>query len=90
MANVTTRTAVKHSQHQSQDRPDLKFAALQVCCAMAKPLASDLEQAKRIGRYLVVKPQSACSTGSRVVNFEAYSDADWRGDKVTGGQCQLE
>ena len=26
-----------------QDRPDLKFASMQVCCAMAKPTMRDME-----------------------------------------------
>ena len=28
----------------SRDRPDLKFAAMQVCCAMANPLAMDVSK----------------------------------------------
>ena len=41
---------------------------------MANPLASDLERAKRIGRYFVGKPRA---------KIEAYSDADWKGDRVS-------
>ena len=39
----------------SQDRPVLKFASMQVCCAMAKPSVRDTERVKRIGRYLAEK-----------------------------------
>ena len=41
----------------SQDRPSVKFASMQVCCAMAKPTTRDMERVKRIGRYLVGKPR---------------------------------
>ena len=33
----------------SQDRPDLKFASPQVCCAMAKPSVRYVDRVKRIG-----------------------------------------
>ena len=52
------RELVARISDLSQDRPDLKFAAMRVCCAMANPSASDLERVKRIGRYLVGKPRA--------------------------------
>ena len=68
------RALVARISYLSQDRPDLKFAAMQVCCPMANPSASDLERVKRIGRYVVVKPRAEWKfTGSS--EFEAYSDA---------------
>ena len=100
MMNVATCTTVKHSQvvtsrcteqalvarisYLSQDRPDLKFASMQVCCAMANQSVCDMERVKRIGRYLVGKPRVEClfhwlQSGE----LEACSDADWRGDKST-------
>ena len=50
------RALVARISYLSQDRPDLKFASMQVCCAMAKPTMRDMERVKRIGRYLVGKP----------------------------------
>ena len=44
----------------SQFRPDLKFASMQVCCAVAKPSVRDMERVKRIGRYLAGKPRTEC------------------------------
>ena len=44
------RALVARISNLSQDRPDLKFVAMQVCCAMATPSASDLELVRRIGR----------------------------------------
>ena len=66
------RALVARISYVSQDRPDPKFAAMQVCCAVANPLASDVEWVKRIGRYISwrSREQSACSTGSRAVNLK--------------------
>ena len=36
------RALVARIRYLSQDRPDLKFGAMQVCCAMANPAAPDL------------------------------------------------
>ena len=43
-----------------QDRPDLKFASMRACCAMAKPSMRDMECVTKIGRYLVGKPRAKC------------------------------
>ena len=48
------------------------------------PSVSDMEQVKRIGRYLFEKPRTEClfhwqQSGELV----AYSDANWGGDKST-------
>ena len=59
--NITKyRALVARISYLSRDRSDLKFAAMQVCCAMANPSASDLERVKRIGRYLMEKPRAEC------------------------------
>ena len=42
----------------SQDRPDLKLASMQVCCAMASPSVLGVGRVKRIGRYLAGKPRA--------------------------------
>ena len=73
---------VARISYLSQDRPDLKFASMQVCCAMAKPSVRDMERAKRIGRYLAGKPRAQC--GFRLQQsgeLDVYSD--WEGDKTT-------
>ena len=75
---------VARVSYLSQDRPDLKFASMQVCCAMAKPTMRDMERVKRVGRYLVGKPRARCwFRWQQSGELEAYSDADWRGDKAT-------
>ena len=62
----------------SQDRPDLKFAPVQVCCAMAKPSVRDMERVKRIGRYFAGKPRTKCwFRWQQSGELDVYSDADW-------------
>ena len=54
------RALVARISYLSQYRSDLKFALMQVCCAMAKPTMRDMERVKRIGRYLVGKRRARC------------------------------
>ena len=78
------RALVARISYLSQDRPDLKFASMQVRCAMAKPTTRDMERVKRIGRYLGGKPRARCwFLWQQSGELEAYSDADWGGDKAT-------
>ena len=75
---------VARISYLSQDRPDVKFAAMQVCCAMANPTVRDSERVKRIGRYLAGRPRAKCwFRWQQSGELEAYSDADWGGDKAT-------
>ena len=83
------RALVARISYLSQDRPDLKFAAMQVCCAMANPTVRDSERVKRIGRYLADRPRAKCwfrwqQSGELVV----YSDADWEATRPLGYQSQ--
>ena len=78
------RALVARISYLSQDRPDLKFASMWVCCAMAKPSMRDMECVKRIGRYLVGKPRAKCwFRWQQSGDLEAYSDADGGGDRAT-------
>ena len=78
------RALVERISYLSQDRPDLKFALMQVCCAIAKPSVRDMERVKRIGRYFVGTPRAKCwFRWQQGGQLEAYSDADWGGDKAT-------
>ena len=79
------RALVARISHLSQDRPDLKFASMQVCCVMEKPTVRDMELVKRIGRYFVGKARARCWFGwQQSGELEAYADADWGGDRATG------
>ena len=78
------RALVARISYLSQDRPDLKFAPMIVCCALAKPSMRDMECGKRVGRYFVGKPRAKCwFLWQQSVVLEAYLDADWRGDRAT-------
>ena len=78
------RTLAAQISYLSQDRPDLKFASMRVSCAMAKPTTRDTEHVKRIGRCLVGRPRARCwFRWQQSGELEAYSDADWGGDKAT-------
>ena len=76
--NITRyRALAARASYLSQDRPDLKLASMQVCCAMAKPTMRDMERVKRICRYLVGKPRARCwFRWQQSGELEAYSDAD--------------
>ena len=80
------RALVARISYLSQDRPDLKFASMRVCCAMAKPSMRDMECVKRIGRYLVGKPRAKCwFRWQQSGDLAAFSDADWGGDMRVRG-----
>ena len=70
------RALVARISYLSQDRPDLKFGAMQVCCAMANPTVRDSERVKRIGRYLAGRLRAKCwFRWQQSGELEAYSDA---------------
>ena len=72
-------TFVARISYLSHDRLDLKFASMQ-----ANPSVRDMDRVKRIGRYLARERRAKCCFRSQESGeVEAYSDADWRGDKAT-------
>ena len=78
------RVLVARISYPSQYRPDLKFASMQFCRALAKPSVRDMERVKRIGRYLAGKPRAKCwFRWQQRGELEAYSHTDWGGDKAT-------
>ena len=54
------RALVARISYLSEDRSGLKFASMQVCCAMAEPSVCDMESVTRIGRYFAGKPRAKC------------------------------
>ena len=83
--NITRyRALAARISYMWQDRPDLKFASMQVCCAMARPTMRDMERIKRVGRYFVGKPRACCwFRWQQSGELETYSDAEWGGDEAT-------
>ena len=70
---------VARISYLSQERPDLKFASMQICCAMAKPSVRDMERVKRIG-----------SAGSRVASWKRIQTLTGEVTKPLGDRCRLE
>ena len=84
------RALVARISYLSQGRPDLKFASMQVCCAMAKPTMRDMERVKRIGRYLVGKPRARYwFRWQQSGEHEAYSTLTGEATRLPGGPCRL-
>ena len=79
------RALAARANYLAQDRPDLQFAAKEVCRGMAQPTAGHLSALRRLGRFLVFSPrvvwyfpwQSVAKT------LSAYSDSDWAGCRRT-------
>ena len=87
------------NSYLSQDRPDLMFASMQACCAVASPTVRDWERVRKIGRYLAGRPRRECHCNLlQSGDLRTNSGADWGGDPATrrsvpggailrGGQC---
>ena len=69
----------------SQDRPDLKFASMQVCCAMAKPSVCDMERRQEDRKIVRWEAESKVlvPAGSRVVSWKHIQTPTGAGDKTT-------
>ena len=84
------RALVARISYLSQDRPDLKFASMQVGCAMAKPTMRDIERIKRIRRYpLGSRGQDAGSAGSRVSSWRHTQTLTGEATRPLEDPCRL-
>ena len=87
------RAVAARLNYLCQDRPDIRFATMHACRAMASPKKSDLACLKRIGRFLKHRPRAAClySWQREEDKIDVYSDSDWAGcresRKSTTGGC---
>jgi hypothetical protein len=66
----------------AQDRPDIQFAAKEICRSMSSPTRNSWAALKRLARYLVVHAEAVFrypwqDEGHPLV---VYSDSDWAGD----------
>ena len=84
------RALVARISYLSQDRPDLKFASMQVCCAMASPSVLDMERVKRIGRYLAGKTRAVLVPLEKGVNWRRIQTPIGVVTEPRDDQCQLE
>ena len=89
------RGLAARANYLAQDRPDLAFAAKEVCRDMAKPTESSWKRLKRIVRYLVRRPRLIMRYDfqEEVDAISVYADANWAGckksRKSTSGGCVL-
>ena len=73
----------------SQDQPDITFATLKLCSKMSRLDAQDLNNTKRVGRFLVGSPRVGClfEWQAHPSDLHALADADWAGSRksASGG-----
>ena len=86
------RTVGARLNYLSQERPDIAFATMKLCSKMSRPDAQDLEDMKRVGRFLVGRLRVGClfEWQAHPSALHALADADWAGDRqsrksVSGG-----
>ena len=79
------RAVAARTNYLAQDRTDLQFAAKNLSRRMARPTTLDWESAKKLARYLKLKPRAV-----QTFRFEeedgqirGYADSDWAGEKAT-------
>ncbi len=89
------RGVAARTNYLAQDRPDIAYAAKEVCRDMARPTRRSWIKAKRIVRYLVKRPRliNYFDFQQDVRELTVYADANWAGCKVTrkstSGGCVL-
>ena len=93
------RGSSARSNYLSADRPDLLFAAKEVCRFMSAPTELSLNALKRLGRYLAGKPRLVYdyrwqSVSGITSGITVYTDTDWAGcpktrKSTSGGAVML-
>ena len=86
------RALAARANYLAQDRPDLQFAAKEVCRFMSAPTETSEGALKRLGRYLLGHMRMIYRYDfQRAEGIEVYSDTDWSGcprtRRSTSGGC---
>ena len=78
---TTYRALAARANYLAQDRPDVQYAAKEVCRGMASPTSGDMQKLRRLGRYLIGSPRVVWHFHWQIAPREvsAYSDSDWAG-----------
>ena len=67
--------------YMGQDRPDLQYAARDVCTEMAKPTVAGMAKLKKVARYLVGAEKLVWKMGQWEEDedpmIEVFVDSDW-------------
>ena len=88
------RALAARSNYLAADRPDVQYAAKEICRWMATPTEQGLVALKRLGRYLEHQPRVVYKYAwQKADRIECYSDTDWAGcirtRKSTSGGCVM-
>ena len=89
------RSFAARANYLALDRPDLAFAAKELCRRMRNPGKADLEALRRLGRYLLDSPRVVYDFrwGSTSDQLIVYADTDFAGCRATrrstSGGCAL-
>ena len=87
------RALAARGNYLSADRPEIQFAAKEVCRFMATPIILSSEALKRVGRYLVMRPRLVYQYHfqDNQSTIDVYADTDHAGclrtRKSTSGGC---
>ena len=78
------RGAAARANYLALDRPDLQFAAKEICRWMSAPTELAWQGLKRLGRYIVGLPRLVYKyPWQDASTVDVYSDTDWSGCPVT-------
>jgi len=89
------RSFAARAMYLALDRPDLAFAAKELCRRMRAPGRADLEALRRLGRYLVDSPRLVYlfRWGRPLPRLTVYGDTDFAGCRATrrstSGGCAM-
>ena len=86
------RAVAARSNYSAADRPELQFAAKEICRWMAHPIENALNSLKRLGRYVAgCRRLIYMYHWQDVSRVDVYSDTDWadcpKTRKSTSGGC---
>jgi len=89
------RSFAARAMYLGLDRPDISFAAKELCRRMKAPGTADLEALRRVGRYLAAAPRVVYHYpwGWADPRLTVYADTDYAGCRATrrstSGGCAL-
>ena len=88
------RAGAARANYLALDRPDIAFAAKELCRRMSAPREGDLTALRRLARYLLGAPRRVYQfCMQEPADLEVYADTDWAGcaatRRSTSGGCAL-
>ena len=88
------RAGAARANYLALGRPDVAYAAKELCRRMSAPRESDLAALKRLARYLLGAPRQVYQFAMQAPSdLTIYADTDWAGcpttRRSTSGGCAL-